>query len=131
MSYFLLLGRVSVLEYRQKGEGKGMAKMDSPSGSDQSVLQLQDRNILILYGTETGTSQETAEHLGRMCERLHFCTCVEEMDGVKLVRLLPGEVKSPLGAAHGMLFFACRGQVYFTLPNFLCGRMTYSITMCW
>ncbi len=50
--------------------------------------QPKGRNLLVLYGTETGQSREIAEHLGRMCQRLRFRTLVEEMDDVKLVCLL-------------------------------------------
>jgi len=47
--------------------------------------QRHDRTALILYGTETGNSQEVAEDLGRMLERLHFMTRVSEMDRVEIV----------------------------------------------
>lgn len=43
------------------------------------------RSILILYGSETGNSQEVAEELGRTAERLHFVTHVRECDEVKAV----------------------------------------------
>jgi sulfite reductase alpha subunit-like flavoprotein len=50
--------------------------------------QRHDRNALILYGSETGNSQDVAEQLGRMAERLHFVTRVGEMDLVEIVRPL-------------------------------------------
>lgn len=46
-----------------------------------------DRTALILYGSETGNSQDVAEELGRLAQRLHFVTRVWEMDQVDLVRL--------------------------------------------
>ncbi|PQE03567.1 hypothetical protein CJF31_00010151 [Rutstroemia sp. NJR-2017a BVV2] len=46
----------------------------SPNG------QRHDRTALILYGSETGNSQDLAEELGRVAERLHFMTRVCEMD---------------------------------------------------
>ncbi|PQE06217.1 hypothetical protein CJF30_00005198 [Rutstroemia sp. NJR-2017a BBW] len=46
----------------------------SPNG------QRHDRTVLILYGSETGNSQDLAEELGRVAERLHFMTRVCEMD---------------------------------------------------
>ena len=47
--------------------------------------QRHDRNALILYGSETGNSQDVAEQLGRIAERLHFNTRVCEMDQVDIV----------------------------------------------
>ena len=52
---------------------------DAPNG------QRHDRNALILYGSETGNSQDAAEALGRIAERLHFVTRVSEMDLVEIV----------------------------------------------
>ena len=48
--------------------------------------QRHNRKALILYGSETGNSQDVAEELGRMAERLHFITRVSEMDLVEIVR---------------------------------------------
>ena len=45
------------------------------------------RTALILYGTETGNSEECAGELGRMLERLHFTADVTEMDNVEIVCL--------------------------------------------
>ena len=44
------------------------------------------RNALILYGSETGNSQDVADELGRLTERLCFTTQVSELDAVKAVR---------------------------------------------
>ncbi|TVY14024.1 NADPH-dependent diflavin oxidoreductase 1 [Lachnellula arida] len=49
--------------------------------------QRHDRKALILYGSETGNSQDVAEELGRMAERLHFITRVSEMDLVEINKL--------------------------------------------
>ncbi len=46
----------------------------------------RDRTILVLYGSETGNAQDMAEELGKMCQRLHFHSDVEELDAVELVR---------------------------------------------
>ena len=51
--------------------------------------QRHDRSALILYGSETGNSQDVAEELGCMAERLHFMTRVTEMDAVDIVCLIP------------------------------------------
>jgi flavodoxin len=47
--------------------------------------QPHDRTALILYGSETGNSQEAAEQLGRITDRLRFVTQVVEMNHVELV----------------------------------------------
>ena len=49
----------------------------------------QDRGIsaLILYGTETGTSQDLAEEVSRILERLHFNTDVLGLDAVNYSHL--------------------------------------------
>ncbi|WEW56552.1 NAPDH-dependent diflavin reductase [Emydomyces testavorans] len=41
------------------------------------------RTALVIYASETGNSQEIAEELGRLAERLHFRTDVSELDAVK------------------------------------------------
>jgi sulfite reductase alpha subunit-like flavoprotein len=51
--------------------------------------QRRGRTALVLYASETGTSQDVAEELGRMAERLHFVTTVREMDAVEIVCLMP------------------------------------------
>lgn len=55
--------------------------------TDHIQGQPHDRTALILYGSETGNSQEAAEQLGRVAERLRFVTKVVEMNDVELVRL--------------------------------------------
>jgi hypothetical protein len=47
--------------------------------------QPHDRSALFLYGSETGNSQDVAEELGRLAERLHFEARVCEMDAVEIV----------------------------------------------
>ncbi|CAD6446106.1 2567a8ef-67dd-4f7b-a6cc-829dab80fcd4 [Sclerotinia trifoliorum] len=56
--------------------------------SEISNGQRHDRSALVLYGTETGNSQDVAEELGRVTERLHFMTRVCEMDEVDIKELL-------------------------------------------
>src|SRR5271170_7021279 len=41
----------------------------------------QERTALIAYGTETGTSQDLAEEIGRLLGRLRFSTNIAELDG--------------------------------------------------
>jgi flavodoxin len=43
--------------------------------------------MAILYGTETGNSEEIAKELGDIAERLHFRTIVDEMNNFTLVCL--------------------------------------------
>ena len=45
----------------------------------------QSRTVAILYGTETGNSQDLAEELGSVAERLHFTTIVSEMNNFQPV----------------------------------------------
>lgn len=53
--------------------------------------------MAILYGTETGNSEEIAKELGDLAERLHFRTIVDEMNNFTLV-CLPSIVLPPRGA---------------------------------
>ncbi|KAG2186396.1 hypothetical protein INT43_002834 [Umbelopsis isabellina] len=41
---------------------------------------MESRNLLILYGSETGCAQDTAERIGRQARRRHFRTRVMAMD---------------------------------------------------
>lgn len=45
------------------------------------------RSALVLYGTETGTSQDFAEEIGRCLERLHFYTDVAGLEAVSYSQL--------------------------------------------
>lgn len=45
----------------------------------------ENRSLLVLYGTETGKSQEIAQEIGRAADGLRFQTQVEEMNDVPLV----------------------------------------------
>ena len=38
------------------------------------------RRLLVLYGSQTGTAQDTAERVGRAAKRRHFRTRVMPMD---------------------------------------------------
>ena len=49
---------------------------------------LSQRNIVVLFGSQTGTAQEVAERIGREGERLHFNTDVTSMDNFD-IRQLP------------------------------------------
>ncbi|KAK8042761.1 hypothetical protein PG994_013244 [Apiospora phragmitis] len=44
---------------------------------------LPERKILILYGSETGNSQDVAEDIERLARRLHFETELEEMNAIR------------------------------------------------
>lgn len=43
------------------------------------------RSALILYGSETGNAHDVAEELGRMTERLRFCSQVSCLDAFEPV----------------------------------------------
>ncbi|KAI1386486.1 riboflavin synthase domain-like protein [Hypoxylon trugodes] len=60
---------------------------DYTVGGD-GVAQLENRRILIVYGSETGNSQDLAGDLERLAERMHFKTLVCEMNDVELNSLL-------------------------------------------
>ncbi|KAK3353504.1 hypothetical protein B0T25DRAFT_454861 [Lasiosphaeria hispida] len=57
-------------------------------GQVAQPLSIGDRSMVILYGSETGNSEEIAHELGKMAERLHFRIVVDEMDSFKLTDLL-------------------------------------------
>ncbi|KAJ7746603.1 riboflavin synthase domain-like protein [Mycena metata] len=47
-----------------------------------------ERNVLILYATETGTAQDVAERLARQCRRIHFTCRVVSTDKYSLSDLI-------------------------------------------
>ncbi|KAK0643650.1 hypothetical protein B0T16DRAFT_355339 [Cercophora newfieldiana] len=60
------------------------------AGTDQATqpVAAPGRSMIILYGSETGNGEEIAQELGKMAQRLHFQTVVDEMDSFKLSDLL-------------------------------------------
>ena len=46
---------------------------------------LSSRTALVLYGSETGNSQDVAEEMGRLTERLRFNTQVSELNSITVV----------------------------------------------
>ena len=61
-----------------------MAKSNGVELLAQPML-IPGRSMVILYGTETGNSEDIAHELGDMAERLHFRTTVDEMNNFSLV----------------------------------------------
>lgn len=60
--------------------------MSQAEGEDHAQpMVLLGRSLAILYGTETGNSEDIARELGDMAERLHFQTVVDEMNSFGLV----------------------------------------------
>lgn len=57
--------------------------------------EVEDRSLLVLYGTETGHSQEIAHEIADTAERLRFRTTVEQMNDVSLVRTTSGSAMAP------------------------------------
>lgn len=57
----------------------------NPTNGGDEAAQLENRRMLILYGSETGNSQDLAGNLERHAERLHFKTSAYEMNDVELV----------------------------------------------
>lgn len=43
---------------------------------------MQNRSVLVAYGSETGNAYDYAEVLGRMLERIHFWTHVSRLDAI-------------------------------------------------
>lgn len=60
------------------------ASEDNQDDGDKAA-KVEDRRMLVLYGSETGNSQDLAGDLERLGERLHFRTFVCEMNDVELV----------------------------------------------
>lgn len=60
-----------------------MEAEERTNGTTKGVAE--NRSLLVLYGTETGKSQEIAQEIGRTAEGLRFQTEVEEMNDVPLV----------------------------------------------
>lgn len=58
---------------------------EAPRPAEPHPVHLPGRSVLVLYGSETGTSAELAGNLGQVAERLHFTTTVEEMNSMRLV----------------------------------------------
>ncbi|KAI0402079.1 nitric oxide synthase [Xylaria palmicola] len=56
--------------------------------SKESSATLDRRKLLILYGSETGNSEDCANDIECMARRLRFHTLLEEMDSVELGNLL-------------------------------------------
>ncbi|KAL1836901.1 hypothetical protein VTJ49DRAFT_4517 [Mycothermus thermophilus] len=54
------------------------------SGTWVQATVIPDRTMAVLYGSETGNSEEIAKEIGDLAERLHFQTTVGEMDSFKL-----------------------------------------------
>jgi sulfite reductase alpha subunit-like flavoprotein len=64
-----------------------MAIANGPDDGGPAPTDLRlGRSVLILYGSETGNSQELAEDLDRSVRRLRFTSTVSEMNSVQVVR---------------------------------------------
>lgn len=63
----------------------GLMAGERTNQSTQEGRGMENRSLLVLYGSETGHSQEIAEEIGETAERLRFQTSVEPMDDVSLV----------------------------------------------
>ncbi|XP_074871544.1 NADPH-dependent diflavin oxidoreductase 1 isoform X2 [Carettochelys insculpta] len=49
---------------------------------------MAERKILVLFGSQTGTAEDTAERLGREARRRHFCCRVEALDSYPVAQLI-------------------------------------------
>ncbi|KAI0489870.1 riboflavin synthase domain-like protein [Xylaria cf. heliscus] len=64
------------------------SEQDSAEVGSASAVPVERRKMLILYGSETGNSEESASDIEDIARRLRFRTFLEEMDGVELRDLL-------------------------------------------
>ncbi|PSR80632.1 hypothetical protein BD289DRAFT_373696 [Coniella lustricola] len=62
--------------------------MDAAEGANSPEKELNHGSLLVLYGTETGHSQEIAEEISDCAERLRIPICLEQMNDVSLNVLL-------------------------------------------
>ncbi|PGH20336.1 hypothetical protein AJ80_03604 [Polytolypa hystricis UAMH7299] len=83
--------------------------MAGTTSSNQST----SRTALILYGSETGNSQDVAEELGRLAERLHFTTHVSELDAVKADSLKDYSLTIFALSTTGQGDFPANGRVFW------------------
>ncbi|TQS38363.1 hypothetical protein Golomagni_01133 [Golovinomyces magnicellulatus] len=60
--------------------------------SRMSEIRLRDRTALVLYGSETGNSEDVAHQLGCLLERLHFTTRVFEMNTIEARTLMQSSI---------------------------------------
>lgn len=68
---------------------KRPSRLAGPYAHPSAAMALSERRVLILYGSETGNSQEKAGEIDRLCQRLRFDAKLEEMDDIKLVCFCP------------------------------------------
>ncbi|XP_019331446.1 NADPH-dependent diflavin oxidoreductase 1 isoform X3 [Alligator mississippiensis] len=52
------------------------------------VVQMSERKLLILFGSQTGTAQDAAERISREAKRRHFCCRVEALDNYSVANLI-------------------------------------------
>ena len=50
-------------------------------------MDLGERRVLILYGSQTGTAQDVAEKLARESKRRHFNVTVSSLDSYDIVSM--------------------------------------------
>lgn len=59
--------------------------MDEATEETVDQQCLEGRSLLVLYASETGKSQEVAEEIGDVAERMRFPTMVAPMNAASLV----------------------------------------------
>ncbi|XP_048369084.1 NADPH-dependent diflavin oxidoreductase 1 isoform X3 [Sphaerodactylus townsendi] len=52
------------------------------------LTEMAVRKILVLFGSQTGTAEDTADRIGREAKRLHFQCKVEALDGYSVANLI-------------------------------------------
>jgi sulfite reductase alpha subunit-like flavoprotein len=73
--------------------------------------QSASRELLILYATETGTAQETADRIARECRRVRFHSRVQGMDAYPPVSSFLNESNIVLRFIAGSIDFGAPGHL--------------------
>ena len=63
------------------------------------------RNIVVLFGSQTGTAQQVAERIGREGERLHFHVEVTSMDNFEIRQLPTSPLVVYVASTTGVNFY--------------------------
>jgi sulfite reductase alpha subunit-like flavoprotein len=58
-----------------------------PASARPPLTERENRKIIIMFGSETGNSEDIATELADMTQRLHFHTEVNAMDNYKLASM--------------------------------------------
>ncbi|PGH34054.1 hypothetical protein GX50_03110 [[Emmonsia] crescens] len=83
------------------------------SANSSNSEYVSARSAIILYGSETGNSQDVADELGRLAERLHFSTHVCELNSIKAESLNEYDVTIFAVSTTGQGDFPANARVFW------------------